>query len=237
MAIGVFIAPILLYWEALSSPGPRMASISLLKTCLADPPVAPALTVGRPNEKRIPAHLENLVAVGRPGRNPTEYITEVCIEQCVGLYIPPTGESRNHYGLLPDLAMKCAVGAERISTALHLICVKPIADKWGSAWPIESRAAGKNRSEDQRQNRFHEECTSSMIHPSHPKRNRDAQARLAAPQKTRATLERVALALGYSKFNFARPEPRQRGISCCRRRRIRPDNFFCRLGWRCRPPN
>jgi hypothetical protein len=120
-----------------------------------DSPVAPTFTVRRPDEKRILPNLEDLVAVGCSHGNPTERITEVGVEQRVSLYGPATGKSGYGYGVLPDLAMKGAIGAERISTALHLICVKPIADERGSALPIERRAAKQQRSQYQCQSRFH----------------------------------------------------------------------------------
>jgi hypothetical protein len=66
-----------------------------------------------------------------------------------------TGKSGYRGGFLLDLAMKGAVGPERISAALHLICVKPIADERGSALPIESRAASEHNNQYQGQNRFH----------------------------------------------------------------------------------
>jgi hypothetical protein len=120
-----------------------------------DPPVAPAFAVRRLDEKGISTHLENFVPVGRSHGNPTERVAEVRIEQRVTLYRPATRKSGYGCGPSPDLAMKGAVGAKRISAALRLIRVKPIADEWGSALPIESRAAGKHHSEYQGQNRFH----------------------------------------------------------------------------------
>jgi hypothetical protein len=155
MAIGVFIAPILLYWEALSSLGPAMASIPCFSPASLDPTVAPAFPVRRSDEKRVLTHLENLVAVGRSLRNPTERITKVSIEQGATLHRPATGKSGYGGSFLLNLATKGAVGAERISAALHLICVKPIADERGSALPIERRAASEQSNQYQGQNRFH----------------------------------------------------------------------------------
>ena len=157
MAIGVFIAPILLCWEALSAAEPKNASTSPgSRRALTHPAITAAFPIRGADEKPILIHFQHLVAVGGAYGDTTERVAEIGIEQRVTLHGPPARESRYGYTVERDLSMERTVGTKRIPAALRLICINPFSDECSSALPIESGAAGNNRYEYQRQRGFDE---------------------------------------------------------------------------------
>src|SRR4051812_8025408 len=82
MAIGVFIAPNLLYWEALSSAGHRMQYLPLKSPRgLPRPHVSPFFAVCSTDHEKAPFHLQQLVLIGRPRRNAAQCVAQVLVVQ------------------------------------------------------------------------------------------------------------------------------------------------------------
>src|SRR5467141_4106559 len=80
MGIGVFIAPILLYWEALSSESPDKARFSASRR-LPDSGIPTAGTIRGPDEEGIFLDLQKLIAVGCPGGNPTVGVADIGVKE------------------------------------------------------------------------------------------------------------------------------------------------------------
>jgi hypothetical protein len=128
MAIGVLIAPILLYWEALSSEFEDKATFSAtrLRQPLLDPPISALRAVRRFDEERVSFYLEQLVLIGGPRRNAAKSVAEVSIEKGAAPYGPSAREIRDDPRPLPDLTGKRPVGFKRIVAALSRVSVSPM---------------------------------------------------------------------------------------------------------------
>jgi hypothetical protein len=97
MAIGVFIAPNLLYWEALSSEVPDKArfSHSIPQTDLPASDIPPSLAISGLDDKRIFSQLEKFVPVSCATRYPATRLAQVNVEDSVFLHFPLAGKLQN----------------------------------------------------------------------------------------------------------------------------------------------
>jgi hypothetical protein len=96
MAIAVFIAPILLSWEALSSLPWEWQALPC-RLALPHSHIAPEIAVGRLNNERVFLDLEELVAIGRARWNAAEGIARVTVEQCLAVDRPAPLEFGNQF--------------------------------------------------------------------------------------------------------------------------------------------
>jgi len=96
MAIGVVIAPILLYWEALSSDSSDKARDSPAPSPgLPEPVIPPVVSIRCLNEKGTLPDLQQAVPVRRPGRDSSEHIADVAVEERVAVDGPSAFETRH----------------------------------------------------------------------------------------------------------------------------------------------
>jgi hypothetical protein len=147
MAIGVFIAPILLYWEALSSETADKA-ISLSAAVppdLGDPQVAPALAVRCLDQEGIFRHFHELIAVSCSGWDPVKLIAHVRIKERPIFHTPSAGKFRDDLLLTLNRAREGPVILEGIVTALARIDISPVSDELraGSSFHTGARRNGE----------------------------------------------------------------------------------------------
>jgi len=197
MVIGVFIAPILLYWEALSSESSDKAIFSAARTSrfLTDPVIAPLLSVGSLNHERSLLDFQDLVAVGRAWRNSTEGVTQVGVEKRASPQTPSAIESRN------DLCPKFHFAGERpiplkgVVTALLPVCVAPVAHELGATPSFHAGTGAQRKKEKSGKDGFHLVRRAGRLTRSGRERNSSIRAKTK-----RAIPGRIALCLsGYSK--------------------------------------
>jgi hypothetical protein len=83
MAIGVFIAPILLYWEALSLEFQDKATFSAAQrpTPLPNPAISTVGAVGRFDQERVRSDFHQLVLISRAGRDAAKQVADVSIKK------------------------------------------------------------------------------------------------------------------------------------------------------------
>ena len=143
MAIGVFIAPILLYWEALSSENPGQGNVFLCPEpqTLANLPITPAVAVRCLDQERIFIYLQQLIAIGCSAWNSAESVADVRIKQYLMPDGPPASKFGNEPCVLPHFASEGAVPLKRVITALLLIHISPMAYEF-SAGPSFHAGAG-----------------------------------------------------------------------------------------------
>jgi len=104
MAIGVFIAPILLYWEALSSEVPAKARFSPAQAELTAPEILSSLAISGLNDERVFFYLEKLIPVSRAGRDPTTCLAQVNVEDSVLFHSPSAGKFQHQLSALVHFA-------------------------------------------------------------------------------------------------------------------------------------
>jgi hypothetical protein len=126
MAIGVFIAPNLLYWEALSSEDPAKARFSQAE--LPAPKIPPSLAISGLDNERIFVEFEKLIPVSCAGRDPTTYLAQVNVEDSILFHSPSAGKFQNQLSAAGHFARKSAVSFKGIVATLELVGIPPVAD-------------------------------------------------------------------------------------------------------------
>jgi len=132
MAIGVFIAPILLYREALSSLGWPIASPSVVQAAasqLPEPDVTPPTPIRSLDQKCLVFDAEELVSIGRASLDPAQLVGQVAVKQKFVLHCPSTPEFGDELRLKVHFAGKSAVFFEMIPTTLDIVGIPPFADQ------------------------------------------------------------------------------------------------------------
>ena len=130
MAIGVFIAPILLYWEALSSFGLKIAVLRRAPhsvATLTDPKISTLAAVRSFDQKRPFFDAKQLIVVDRARRNSSQNIADVIVRQNIALHRPPPLEFGYKLGSEVHLARESAIWPEGVKTTLSVVGVPPFA--------------------------------------------------------------------------------------------------------------
>jgi hypothetical protein len=173
MAIGVFIAPILLYWEALSSDSADKATFSANQSPpnSVDAEIPAVVPIGRLDEERILLYLQKLVAIRRAGWDSTKIVAEIQIEKRSVPDPPSPRESGNDLVVIPDLAGEGTIGVERIVTALVRVDVSPMADELAAGILCHARAGGEGQKQEKGEDGFHLQTRAGRLTRGRDKRN------------------------------------------------------------------
>ena len=186
MAIGVFIASILLYWEALSSESQDKATFSAAQrqTPLPNPAISAVGAVGRFDQERVGSDFQQLVLIGRAGRDAAKNVAGVSIKKRIPPNTPSARKIRNDLRALSDLTRKRSVAFEGIVAALGRVSVSPMAHEFRTAPLFDAGASEERHQQKSDEDGFHlERCGGRLTRGRH-ERNRLNTAK--APRATPA---------------------------------------------------
>src|SRR3954470_17103785 len=132
MVIGVFIAPILLYWEALSSEFEDKAILPSVHvpTPLPNPPIPALVAVCRFDQERLRFDFQQLILIGGARRDAAKNVADVGIVKRFAPDGPSAGEIRDDPRPMSDLTRERPVGFEGVVTALRRVSVPPITHEF-----------------------------------------------------------------------------------------------------------
>jgi hypothetical protein len=146
MAIGVFIASILLYWEALFAVALQIARHSSDRAPfkpLPDPDVPPLAAICGLDQKGVFFDAEELVSIDRAGWNTIQGVADIIVEQDIVFNSPAAAEFGDKLASIIYLACETAVRLESVTATLDFVGILPLTNQNISPARRKARARGQ----------------------------------------------------------------------------------------------